>query len=31
MNCCNINGLNEVFNKSKAAKESKKYYVEEGV
>ena len=25
MNCCNINGLNEVFNKSRAAKESKKY------
>ncbi len=25
MDCCNVNGLNEVFNKSKAAKESKKY------
>jgi len=25
MDCCNVNGLNEVFNKSKAAKESRKY------
>ena len=25
MDCCNVNGLNEVFNKSRAAKESKKY------
>ena len=25
MECCNVNGLNEIFNKSKAAKESRKY------
>ena len=25
MDCCNVNGLNEVFNKSRAAKESSKY------
>ena len=25
MDCCNVNGLNEVFNKSRAAKESRRY------
>ena len=25
MDCCNVNGLNEVFNKSRATKESRKY------
>ena len=25
MDCCNVNGLNEIFNKSRAAKESRKY------
>ncbi len=25
MACCNVNGLNEIFNKSKAAKETRKY------
>ncbi len=25
MDCCNVNGLNEVFNKSREAKESRKY------
>ena len=25
MDCCNVNGLNEIFNKSRAAKESRRY------
>ena len=25
MDCCNVNGLNEIFNKTRAAKESRKY------